>query len=149
MKKIGIRIPLNFRLWLFAILLVSWCTGIAFFVLSKWVTVEGEFGPEKHPWQFPVLKVHGAAAFLMMITYGIMLGTHVPTSWKQKRQKRMGLALVIAQGFIIVTAYLLYYAAADTFRLAISYAHASTGFIFPFLLAWHIFHGVKTRRQLV
>jgi len=110
------------------------------------VWVEGEFGLQKHPWQYNVLRVHGAAAFMMMIAYGFLLGSHVPSGWKQKRQRKTGLLLVFAQGFIIVSAYILYYAG-DEFRSVVSWAHASTGFVFPLLLAMHIRSGRQYRKQ--
>jgi len=145
MARVTFRIPWSYRIWIFLFLLISWLTGIAFFVLNKWIFVEGEFGPEKHPWQYPVLRIHGAAAFLMMITYGYLLASHVPAGWKQKRQRRSGLILVCAQGFLILSAYGLYYLADEGFRVLVSYAHALVGVTFPLLLAVHIISGRHSR----
>ena len=146
MARIALKIPWKYRLWIFIILLISWCSGIAFFILNRWVIVEGEFGPMKHPWQYKVLKFHGAAAFLMMISYGYLLATHIPVGLKQQRQKKCGLTLVVVQGFMIFSAYLLYYAG-DQNREIIGWAHASVGFIFPFLLALHIINGIRERKK--
>ncbi|MGJ8635013.1 MAG: hypothetical protein ACSHX7_13935 [Luteolibacter sp.] len=143
MPRVTIKIPWAYRSWLFTVLLTSWCTGIAFFILNRWITVEGDFGPEKHPWQFTILKVHGAAAFLMMIFYGYLLASHIPAGWKAKRQRALGLALVSAQGLLILTAYFLYYAAGESFRQFIGYAHLITGVTFPFLLLAHIISGKR------
>ncbi len=130
---------------MFAFIALSWVTGVTFFVLNRWVEIEGEFGPEKHPAQATFLKVHGAAAFLMMIGYGYLLATHIPAGYKSQRQRVLGLSLVAAQGFLILTAYGLYYIGGADFRALVGYAHASVGFIFPLLLAAHIVTG-KTRK---
>lgn len=143
MARINLKIPWSYRIWLFAFILLSWVTGVTFFILNRWVEIEGEFGLEKHPVQATFLKVHGAAAFLMMISYGYLLATHVPAGYRSRRQRILGLSLVSAQGFLIVTAYGLYYVGGADFRAFIGYAHASVGFIFPFLLVMHIISGKR------
>lgn len=145
MARVSTRIPRAYRLFLYALLLTSWSSGSTFFVLNKWVTVEGEFGPEKHPMQVVALRTHGGAAFLMMVCYGFLLASHVPAGWRSKRMRRLGLTLVSAQGFLILSAYLLYYLANDGFRILLSYAHASVGFLFPFLLAAHLYSAARDR----
>lgn len=143
----SLRIERAYRLALFAFLLASWTSGISFFVMDRWVSVEGEFGPQKHPWQFSVLKVHGAAAFSMMIAFGYLLASHVPAGLKTQRRRRSGLILVGAQGFMIFTAYLLYYLGDEVWRQSTSYAHAFVGFCFPFLLITHLMQGRRRRRR--
>jgi hypothetical protein len=147
MAQIKLKIPRRYRVFLFACIALSWLTGITFFVMNRWVTVEGDFGPEKHPAQMTFLKVHGAAAFLMMISYGYMLATHIPAGYRSKRQRVIGLGLVAAQGFLILTAYGLYYVGGEKFRTVISYAHASVGLIFPILLTTHIISGSRRKRS--
>jgi hypothetical protein len=145
MARVTLKIPWRYRTWLFAFILLSWITGVTFFILNRWVEIEGEFGPEKHPAQAIFLKVHGASAFLMMISYGYLLATHIPAGYKSKRQRFLGLCLVGAQGFLILTAYGLYYVGGENFHSVIGYAHASVGFIFPFLLATHVITGARKK----
>jgi hypothetical protein len=147
MARIHLRIPWRYRGLLFGILALSWLTGLAFFVLNRWITVEGEFGPEKHPAQAVFLKVHGAAAFAMMISYGYLLASHVPAGLRSRRQRTIGLTLVAAQGFMILSAYGLYYISGEQFREWVSYAHASVGFIFPALLAFHVISGAREKKR--
>ena len=62
MPLVRMRLPVLLRRLLYAVLTGSWLTGTTFFVLSRFVEIEGEFGPEKHPWQSPILAAHGAFA---------------------------------------------------------------------------------------
>ena len=148
MPRVTFKIPWNYRAWLFGFILLSWCSGVTYYVLDHYFEFEGEFGPQKHPWQQMFLNIHGAAAFLMMIAYGFMLASHVPSGWKAQRSRKLGLTLLIAQGFLIITAYFLYYAGwGHETRQLLVWSHAGVGFIFPFLLVCHLFTGRKSRSE--
>ena len=139
------RLPNLYRNFIFTLLGISWVSGTIFFILSRWFVIEGEFGPEKHPFQQPVLMIHGAAAFLMMVTYGAMLMTHVPSGWRLNRLRGLGLTLVSVIGFQIISAYLLYYLANEDIRDIVANLHALTGFLLPLVLTVHILVGHNTR----
>lgn len=141
------KFPAPYRTILFTVLFLSWTTGTAFYVLSHWFNVEGDFGIEKHPWQFPVLMVHGASAFLMMIAFGAFLVPHFISSWKMNRMRILGSVLFTSVSFQILTAYLLYYLANEDWRLWASNSHALVGFILPFQLIFHIFYGIYLRKK--
>ncbi len=145
MARITLKIPWRYRACMFSLITLSWVSGVAFFVMNRWLTIEGEFGLEKHPAQATVLKLHAASAFLMMVSYGYLLATHVPAGYRSRRQRILGLGLVGAIGFLIVTAYGLYYVGGENFRSLIGYAHAAVGFVFPLLMAFHIITG-KSRK---
>ncbi|GAA6152265.1 hypothetical protein [Pseudoteredinibacter isoporae] len=148
MAYIDVRIPQMYRRLMYSALAVSWVTGVAFFILSRFVTVEGEFGPEKHPWQFPALMVHGAAAFVVMMAYGAVLMNHVSATWRLKRLRGFGLTLVAVLLFQIISAYLLYYLSSDEIRGLFANAHALVGLSFPLILSIHIITGRRERAQM-
>ncbi|NQZ59032.1 MAG: hypothetical protein HRT88_16390 [Lentisphaeraceae bacterium] len=147
MAKVGLRIPRTYKIAYFTLLLTSWVSGISFFILNTWIMVEGDFGPEKHPWQFTFLKVHGGAAFLMMISYGFILASHVPAAWKTRRMRLLGLTITISLSFLVFTAYLLYYIAGEKFRIWVSYSHSAIGFSLPFLIISHLIAVHRSRRK--
>ena len=138
--KATVKISKSHQAWLYTIIIIAWCSGVAFFVLKTWFTVEGDFGPEKHPFQFPALQVHGFIAFLMMITYGYFLGTHVQQSWKLKPRRALGILLVGVPAFQMITSYLLYYVNwKDASREIIEYLHLGVGFTLPLIVLSHVF----------
>ncbi len=137
-NMVQIKIPKLHQMWLFSIFTLAWCSGVAFFVLKTWFIVEGEFGPEKHPFQFTSLQIHGLIAFLMMITYGYFIGTHVQNTWKMKSKRTSGILLVVIPAFMMITAYLLYYIAKDRTREIIGYVHLGIGLILPLILTIHV-----------
>lgn len=139
----SVHIPKCLRRLIYGFFLMSWVTGITFFLLNRFVTVSGDFGPEKHPWQGNILSIHGGAAFLMMISFGYMLGSHVSVSWPVKRMRPSGLYLILATSFLIISAYILYYTANEELRTLVGYAHFAVGLSLPFLLILHLVKGRK------
>ena len=58
MDKPKIEIP--HRTWLSIIFTLAWCSGVVFFILKTWFMVEGDFGPENHPYQFFPIVIDSA-----------------------------------------------------------------------------------------
>ncbi|PCH84913.1 MAG: hypothetical protein COB89_03910 [Piscirickettsiaceae bacterium] len=143
---VRVKIPRPYQLGLFFLVFTSWCSGVTFFVLKTWFFVDGTYGVESHPWQFPTLQFHGASAFLMMICFGLLLGSHIPLSWRIKRKRKSGIALIVIPAFLIITAYLLYYIAEDTSREWVAYAHLAVGFSFPIVLIIHIMTKIRNKK---
>jgi hypothetical protein len=145
MKRIALHFPRVWKAALYGVFGTSWCTGLSWFVLHRWVRVEGEFGEEPSAWEPVLLKVHGASAMLVMIFYGYLLATHVPIGLRSKRNRALGLTLAYAIGFMIVTAYGLYYLGGEGFRSLVSWAHLSVGAALPLILGLHVFTGHRSR----
>ena len=145
MATISVTMPTFFRRSLYTLLAVSWCTGLTFFVFLNWVTIEGDFGPEKHPLQFSILQLHGACAFLMMMFYGALLGAHLPASWKTKRSRNIGIGLATLIGLQIISAYGLYYLSDEEIRQWVSWFHLGLGGGLPVMLATHVVMGLRSR----
>ena len=147
MKKLSVKFPHIYRNGLFFVLLISWTTGITFYILNRWITIEGDFGLEKHPWQFTVLQVHGAAAFLMIMAFGSVIAAHIPASWKLNRLRIIGITLTSILSLQIMSAYLLYYLSNETIRDWVANIHAALGVTLPLVLIAHIMIGIKTRKN--
>ena len=146
MRRITFRIPQPYKYFLFSLVLVSWTTGVTFYYLSNWGAMEGDFGSQKHPAQFPLLMTHGAAAFLMILSFGGLLASHIPSAWKLKRSRYLGLTMVTLVAFQMLSAYLLYYVAWEEARPVIANLHAAVGFSLPFFLLTHVLIGKKNRK---
>jgi len=146
---VKVRIPKPYQVGLFIALAISWFSGLCFFILKTWFVVEGDYGLVKHAWQFPALQVHGFGAFMMMICFGFLLGSHVSYSWKTKKKRKSGIALIAMPAFLIITAYLLYYIAQDDVRELIEYAHLAVGFMLPGVLIWHILIKIRLKKAKV
>ncbi|MEM7027218.1 MAG: hypothetical protein AAF410_03200 [Pseudomonadota bacterium] len=145
MALIAVKIPKKIQMLFFSLIGLSWATGLAFFALKTWFIVEGEFGPEKHPWQQPMLMIHGGSSFLIMMMFGALLVSHVPSTWKLNRLRGIGITLVSIISFQVISAYMLYYLGNETMRDIIEYMHLFVGFILPFIILQHVLAGKKKK----
>jgi hypothetical protein len=138
MSVISLRIPQLYRRIFYSFLALSLCSGLLFFILEQWFVIEGEFGPQKHPWQGTVIRIHGASAFFMLMSFGALLAAHIPYGWKSTRSRKSGLVVASLVALQIVLGYLLYYLAGETIREYTGYVHILLGLIMPIALFIHV-----------
>jgi len=121
-------------------------TGAVWVVLHYFFAVPGEYGPQVHPLEPWMLKVHGAAAMAGLIVYGSLLPLHVRRAWTIRRNIVLGIALIGLLLVLTITGYLLYYAGDEELRPLVSAAHWIPGLVVPILLAWHVISGKAAAR---
>lgn len=74
-----------------------------------------------------LMRLHGLAAFIVLIAIGAFLAVHVPRGWRMRPQRRLEIALLACLVLAVVTAYCLYYFAPDWVRPALGWVHAGLG----------------------
>lgn len=121
-------------------------TGIIWLVLHYFLSVSGEYGPQIHPLEPWMLRLHGAAAMAGLIVYGSLLPVHIRRAWSIRRNIALGIGLVSMMLLLTVTGYLLYYASDENARPVISAAHWILGLGVPALMFWHVVSGRKRIR---
>lgn len=121
-------------------------SGAIWVVLHYFFTVPGEYGPQMHPLESWMLKIHGAAAMAGLIVYGSLLPLHVRRAWTIRRNIALGIALIVLLLALTITGYLLYYAGGEQLRPLVSAAHWIPGLVVPVLLAWHVVSGRAATR---
>lgn len=138
------------RAWIYASFGLLLATGVVWFVLDRACEIEGEFGPEKHPWAGPVLAAHGALAWVAAVVIGSLLPLHVRGAWRARRNRRSGVSTLVWNGALIVTGWLLYYSGSETLRAGVAWTHLGLGVTLPWVVAFHVVSGrrrTRTRRR--
>jgi len=121
-------------------------SGTIWLVLHYFFAVPGEYGPQTHPLEPWMLRLHGAAAMAALVIYGSLLPVHVRRAWSIRRNIALGIGLVSIMLLLTVTGYLLYYSGDENARPVISAAHWILGLVVPALLVWHIVSGRRQNR---
>ncbi len=141
MRLIELRLRTALRRVLYTVLATSWATGIAFYTLRRWFQIEGDFGLETHHWQQPILQMHGAAAFAMLMLIGAMLANHVPAGWRSGRSRVHGVVLACSMSVMAISAWCLYYLGVEDIRTWIANVHLLIGLTMPIQIGVHIWIG--------
>jgi hypothetical protein len=97
------------------------------------------------PW---MMRLHGAAAMLIVFAVGTLLYGHVLPAWNLGRNRPTGAIVATALLVLAVSGYGLYYFGGDELRRATEWLHWLVGFAAPLALGWHIRRGrAQTRLQ--
>ena len=138
MSNISLTISKRYRYFFYCVLGLSLVTGVAFWVFRRFFMVEGDFGPESHFLQYPMLQIHGFSAFVMMMSLGAIFASYIPKTWSSKRARKSGLFILIATSLSIVSAYILYYLVSEDWHEWLGNGHAIVGILLPAILLLHI-----------
>jgi hypothetical protein len=147
MSNISLTIKPSYRYFLYGILTLSVVTGVSFWLFRRFGMVEGDFGPESHFLQYPLLQVHGFSAFIMLMSLGAIFASHIPKTWSSKRAKKSGVFISTITTLSIITAYSLYYLVNENWHELLGNSHAIIGITFPIVLFIHIKLARNSRRK--
>ncbi len=129
---------------LYGVALLLLVTGALWLALHTWLRVEGQFGPEHHPLEAWLMRLHGLLALPALLGLGALLPAHVWPAWRLTRWRTSGLALLIACGVLALGGWALYYVAGEAARSWLSISHWALGLALPGLVLGHI---IGARRE--
>jgi len=118
-----------------------WLSGALWLLFHYVFMTKGEFGDTPSPLEPWWLRIHAAAAFAALWGFGMVWGVHIVAGWRTGRQRLSGATAVTVLGWLILTAYLLYYLTDDRWRSVSAVAHWVPGLALPVLLVLHIVRG--------
>lgn len=138
-----IRLGKNHKRWLYGTLTLLWASGAFWLVLHYFFMAQGEFGPMPNPLEKWGLRLHGLAAFAMLVAIGSVLPVHARRAWNLRKNRATGIVIKSLFLWLALTAYALYYFADDEARPWLPWLHWGVGLAIPLLLAGHIARGRK------
>jgi len=89
----------------------------------------------------PWLRVHGAAAMIVLLLIGAVTALHSGSAWRDRKNRISGALLGGVLALLAVSGYLLYYSGSDATRQTASLAHWLLGLALPVFLAGHVWLG--------
>ncbi len=136
-----IRLDPRHRYTIYAVVVLTTLSGLAWLALHYFVSTDGQVSTIPHPLEALSLKVHGAAAMLMLLCLGTLLLPHMLRAWRLGRNHYLGGLLAAINFVLILTGYALYYFSTEENHSTISATHWVTGLLLPVVLVLHIFTG--------
>lgn len=148
MRRNALQLSRRHKAALYLITFAVFASGVAWWLLDRFAVQADEFGglmkSPAEPW---MLKIHGAAAMLILVVLGTLLPIHVKRSWQAKQNLLTGVGLLGFFGILTLTGYGLYYASEENVRALTSNVHLWVGFALPAVLVWHVWRGHSLRRR--
>ena len=89
-------------------------------------------------------QAHGAFALFSLVVVGALLPQHVRFAWAARRNRRVGLPLLVLMGLLGLSGYGLYYGPQDWHGL-VMWTHAGVGLAAMLALPAHVFIGWRHR----
>jgi hypothetical protein len=134
------RMPAGERFWLNLVFLLLWVTGSLWLVLDLWFATNGEFGVTPHPWQPPLLLLHGVIAVPALYLCGWMSARHATLKWKLQLRRTSGMVFAAFLLLLALSGFALFFLTQDAPQRFAALTHEAAGVLFtlPILEHWFI-----------
>jgi len=131
----------------YGVFALLWISGAVWLPVHYFLRQQGPFGDVPNPAEHWLIVAHGAGAFAALWLGGWLWRAHV-TPWRRAGTHRdSGNALLWIGGVLIVSGWLLYYAAGDWLRDAVSLAHWIVGLAAALALLVHALRSSGYRQR--
>jgi len=147
MRRERVRLSRRHRTWVYASFGVLFASGLSWLVAQSWLAGGEAFGESASPLVPWSMKVHGAAAMLVLVVLGTLLPGHVRRAWNARKSRGTGAGVLGLNGLLVASGYALYYAGGEQSRAVMSPLHWIAGLVLPALLAWHVWEGQRQRAE--
>lgn len=131
------RLPHWLRPWLLGSGAVLLLTGLAWLALHY---RHGASTPQldlPHALEATLMRAHGAAMLVFLLAIGALSPVHVPRGWREHRNRRTGVSLLLNAGLLTASGYALYYFTSEASRTAVGLAHTAMGLVLALVFALH------------
>ncbi len=148
MRRNSVKLSDHHKVWLYAVTLLVYVTGVAWAWLHYLGGRAEELAPRSaaEPW---MLKLHGAGAMAILVLLGTLLPGHVRFAWHTRRNRPNGVALILFFAFLGVSGYGLYYFGNERLRSWTSWLHLAIGVALPAMIVIHIWSGRRSPAQKI
>jgi len=147
MRRERVRLSRRHQAWIYSSVGVLFGSGVLWVAAQIWFVGDGVFGESTSPLAPWSMKLHGAAAMLVLIVLGTLLPGHVRRAWNAGKSRRTGAGVLGINGLLIVSGYALYYVGGESTRAVMSPLHWIAGLVLPFALAGHVWQGHRQRAE--
>lgn len=128
----------------FAALLLS---GAAWLLARYFFRPFGQFGETINPLEPWSMKLHGAAAMVMLFFLGSLMNAHIRRAIKAARNLRTGWSMIAAMLALTASGFGLYYLAGESDRPVWSSLHWLVGLATALLFVLHVLLGRRAVRH--
>ena len=116
---------------------LAYASGVALFVLNRWLRIPSDIGEQHHPSEQWVRISHAVSAYLVVTALGYMIKAHVLPGLKAGKRLKSGIGMLVVFGVLIVTALGILYSGESDWNGFMVKSHDWIGFLTPALIFFH------------
>jgi hypothetical protein len=131
--------PTRQRWWTYSLVGLLWLSGALWLLLDQFFARRGEFGITPHPFQAPLLLVHGVLAILSMYLFGWIAARHVSRWWRTRQRRLSGSALTATLTVLGLSGFALFFLVGDTSQHFAALLHDAAGLASVLFIVQHWF----------
>lgn len=115
------------RVAIYIVLGGLWASGCLWLLLDEFFARSGQFGTTPHPWQPPILLLHGIVAIVGMYLLGWVTARHVLRWWPGRLRRLSGSTLAAFLALLVVSGFALFFLSDDRWLRIAALAHDALG----------------------
>jgi hypothetical protein len=119
--------PARKRFAIYTVFGALWLSGCAWLLLDQFFESKGQFGMMPHPWEPPILLVHGIIAILSMYLLGWISARHVLRWWPGRLRRLSGASLGAVMALLTSSGFALFFLSDDRWQRLAAVAHDVLG----------------------
>jgi len=119
--------PARLRTAVYVVLGVLWLSGCLWLCLDQFFASRGQFGATPHPWQPPILMLHGIVSILTMYLLGWITARHILQWWPRRLRRWSGGVLAAFLALLAVSGFALFFLSDDRWQHIAALTHDALG----------------------
>ncbi len=134
------------RVAVYLIVGVLWASGCWWLFLDEFLVQRGPFGATPHPWEAPLLLIHGITAIISLYLFGWISARHLLHWWIVGLRRLSGGSLAALLALLIVSGFALFFLSDDAWQHRTVLIHDGIGLGITLLAVQHWFFRGRKRR---
>ena len=115
------------RLWIYVILGALWFSGAVWLCLDQFFSTRGPFGKTPHPWEQPIVLVHGILAVASTYLLGWISAQHISHWWSKRLRRVSGILLCTFLAVLVVSGFALFFLTDERWQGIAAVVHEISG----------------------
>jgi hypothetical protein len=136
--------PARNRFAVYSVFGTLWLSGCAWLLLDQFFESKGQFGMTPHPWEPPILLLHGIIAILSMYLLGWVSARHVLRWWPGRLRRWSGTSLTAMMTLLALSGFALFFLSDDRWQRLAALTHDVLGLA---ITAFAVQHWFFARRR--
>jgi hypothetical protein len=123
-----------------------WFSGCLWLLLDQFFSSAGQFGRTPHPWEPPILMIHGIVALVTMYVLGWVSARHILRWWPGRLRRLSGGTLAAFLALLVLSGFALFFVSDDRWQILAARSHDILGLA---VTAFAIQHWFFARRRVM